>query len=69
MNEEEVEDFGGLESSVTRAEDARTWAEEQPAPQADPLGDPAAAAMPAGKDPAAVAAPSQVAGSCSGRWV
>ena len=64
LNEEEVEDFGGLESSVTRAEDARTGAEEQSVPQADPGGDPAAAAAPAGKDPAAAAAPSQVAGSC-----
>ena len=53
LNEEEVEDFGGLESSVTRAEDERTGAEEQSVPQADPRGDPAAAA-----------APSQVAGSC-----
>jgi hypothetical protein len=40
----EVEDFGGLESSVTRVEDVRTGAEEQHAPQADPGGDPAAAA-------------------------
>jgi hypothetical protein len=63
-SEEEVEDFGGLESSVTRAEDARTGAEEQPAPQADPGGDPAAAAVPACGDPAAAAAPLQVAGSC-----
>jgi hypothetical protein len=57
-NNEEVEDFGGLESSVTRAEDARMRAEEQPAPQADP-----------GEDPSAAAALSQVAGSCLGRWV
>jgi hypothetical protein len=64
LNEEEVEDFGGLESSVTRAEDASTGAEEQPAPQTDHGGDPAAAAVPAGGDPAAAAAPSQVAGSC-----
>ena len=75
MNDEEVDDFGGLESSVTRAEDARTGAEEQPAPQVDlgghpaaaaapASGDPAAASAPAGKDPAAAAAPSQVAGSC-----
>jgi hypothetical protein len=80
MNDEEVEDFGGLESSVTRAEDARTGAEEQPAPQADPGGDPAATAVPAGGDPAATvapacedpvaaAAPSQVVGSCYGSWV
>jgi hypothetical protein len=53
LNDEGVKDFGGLEILVTRAEDARTGAEEQPAPQDDPDGDPAAAA-----------APSQVAGSC-----
>jgi hypothetical protein len=75
MNDEEVEDFGGLESSVTRPKDARMGAEEQSAPQADPGGgpvtvavlaggDPAAAVAPAGEDPAAAAAPSQVAGSC-----
>jgi hypothetical protein len=75
MNDEEVEDFGGLESSMTRAEDARTGTEEQSAPQADPCGDPAAAvvpaggdpaaaAAPAGKDPTAVAAPFKVAASC-----
>jgi hypothetical protein len=75
MNDEEVKDFGGLESSVTRAEDARTRAEEQPVPRTDPGGDPtavaalasgdhAAAAAATGKDPAADAAPSQVAGSC-----
>jgi hypothetical protein len=75
MNDEEVDDFGGLESSVTRAEDARTGVKEQPAPQAGPGGDPAAAAVPANEDPtaaaapasedpAAAAAPSQVAGSC-----
>ena len=73
-NDEEVDDFGGLESSVTRAEDARTGV-EQPATQtgpgedppvaAAPEGeDPPAAAAPAGEDPAASAAPSQVAGSC-----
>jgi hypothetical protein len=74
LNDEEVEDFGGLESSLTRTEDAVTGDEEQLAPQADlgedpatvtaPAGeDPAAAAAPAGEDPAAAAAPSQVAGS------
>jgi hypothetical protein len=57
MKYEEVEDFGGLESSVTRVEDARTGAEEQPVPQADRGGDPAVAAVTAGGDPAAVAAP------------
>jgi hypothetical protein len=32
LNKEEVKDFGGLESLVTRAEDARTGAKEQPVP-------------------------------------
>ena len=75
MNDEEVDDFGGLESTVTQAEDARTGVEEQSAPLTGPGGDPAAAAVPAGEDtpaasapthenPAASAAPSQVAGSC-----
>jgi hypothetical protein len=31
-NDEEVDDFGDLESSVTRAEDARMGVGEQPAP-------------------------------------
>jgi hypothetical protein len=75
LNNEEVEDFDGLESLMTQTEDARTRAKEQSAPQADSSKDPAAAAAPAGEDPAAVAAPfdedpiataapSQVAGSC-----
>jgi hypothetical protein len=64
LNEEEVEDFGGMESSVTRAADARTGAEEQPAPQADPGGNPVAATAPAGEDPTVAVAPSQVAASC-----
>jgi hypothetical protein len=64
MNDEEVDDFGGLESSVTRVEDARTGVEEQPAPEADPGGDIAATAAPASEDRPASAAPSQVAGSC-----
>jgi hypothetical protein len=62
LNDEEVEDFGGLESSMTRTEGAGTGAEEQ-APQAGPGKDPAAAAAPDGEDSAAAAAPSQVAGS------
>jgi hypothetical protein len=41
LNDEEVEDFGGLESSLTRTEDAGTGAEEQSAPQAGPGEDPA----------------------------
>jgi hypothetical protein len=64
MNNEEVDDFGGLESSVTRAEDARTGVEEQLMPQASPGGDPAVAAALTGEYTAASAAPSQVAGSC-----
>jgi hypothetical protein len=52
LNDEEVEDFGGLESSLTRTEDARTGDEGRSVPQAGPGGDPAAAAS-----------PSQVAGS------
>jgi hypothetical protein len=58
MDDEEVDDFGGLESSVARVEDARMGAAKQPVPQADP-----------GRDPAAAAPPSQVAGSCYGHWV
>jgi hypothetical protein len=64
MNDEEFDDFGGLESLATRAEDARTGVEEQPAPQIGPSKDPAAAAAPASEDTAASAAPSQVEGSC-----
>jgi hypothetical protein len=74
-NDEEVEDFGGLESSGTRAEDARTRVGEQPTPPASPGEDPMAATVPAGEDtpavpaqaaedPAVPTAPSQVAGSC-----
>jgi hypothetical protein len=75
MNDEEVDDFGGLESSVTCIEDARTGVEEQPAPLTDlgeeptagvvPAGeDTPAAAAPADEDPTTLAAPSQVVGSC-----
>jgi hypothetical protein len=75
VNDEEVEDFGGLESSGTRAEDARTGVGEQPTPPAGPGEDPTTATVPAGEDtpaapaqvaedPAALAAPLQVAGSC-----
>jgi hypothetical protein len=52
MNDEEVEDFGGLESSMTWTEGVETGAEGHSAPQAGP-----------GKDSAAAAAPSQVVGS------
>jgi hypothetical protein len=63
MNDEEVEDFGSLESLMTRTEGAETGAERHSAPQVGPGEDPAAAAAPAGEDPTTVAAPSQVAGS------
>jgi hypothetical protein len=74
-NDEEVDDFGGLESLVTQVEDVRTEAGEQPAPLTSPCEDPAAAAVPVGEDPPAMAvsaakdpatptAPSQVARSC-----
>jgi hypothetical protein len=74
-NDEEVEDFGDLESSGTQAEDARAGVGEQPAPPVGPGEDSTADAMPAGEDtpttpaqaaedPAVPTAPSQVAGSC-----
>jgi hypothetical protein len=71
-NDEEVDNFGGLESSVTQAEDVRMEVGEQPAPLTGPCEDPTAAVVPAGEDPPATAAedpaapiaPSQVAGSC-----
>jgi hypothetical protein len=49
MNYEEVDDFGGLESSVTWAEDARTGVEEQPGPLTGPSEHPAATAVPTGE--------------------
>jgi hypothetical protein len=58
MNDEEVDEFGGLESSVTQAEDTRTGVEEQPAPQAGPDEDPPTVAASAGEDPAASDVPS-----------
>jgi hypothetical protein len=74
-NDEEVDDFGGMESSVTRAEDVRTEAGEQPTPLIGPHDDPATTAVlpsedapttaaTTAEDPAAPTAPSQVAGSC-----
>jgi hypothetical protein len=41
LNDEEVEDFDDLESSLTWTEDAGMGAEEQSAPQAAPSEDPA----------------------------
>jgi hypothetical protein len=72
-NDEEVEDLGGLESTMPLAEGARAGTEEQPtqptgASEDDPV---AAAALPedtsvavalAAEDLAASAGPSQVAG-------
>jgi hypothetical protein len=74
-NDEEVDDFGGLESSVTRAEDVRMEAGEQLAPPTDAHEDPTAEAVLPSKDTLAATAmateypvvptgPSQVAGSC-----
>jgi hypothetical protein len=56
-NDKEVNNFGGLESSVTWAEDVRMEVGEQPAPLTGPCEDPAATAVPAGEDPPATAAP------------
>jgi hypothetical protein len=80
VSDEEVDDFGGLESSVPRAEDARAGVGEQPAPPTSLGVDPVAAdtlagedasvtAAPTGEDPAAPAAPSQVEASSLGCWV
>jgi hypothetical protein len=76
-NDVEVDDFGGLESSVTQAKDVRTDDGKQPAPPTGPCEDPAveailpgkdapAAAVTATEDPAVPTAPSQVAGLCYG---
>jgi hypothetical protein len=72
-NDEEVEDLGGLESTMPLVEGARAGTEEQPAPPtgaskdnpmatAALLEDTLVAAAPAAEDPAALAGPSQVAG-------
>jgi hypothetical protein len=72
-NDEEVDDFGGLDSTEPLAEDARAGIGERPTPATGAGEDPVAAAAPAGEDtsaaaaptaedPAAPAAPSQVAG-------
>jgi hypothetical protein len=74
-NDEEVDDLGGLESSVARVEGVRAEAGEQPAPPPGPHEDPTATTVlpgkddpvtdaPAAEDPAAPTAPSQVAGLC-----
>jgi hypothetical protein len=55
-NDEEVDDFGGLEGSVTRAEDVRTEAGEQPAPPTGPREDRAAETVLPGEDAPATAA-------------
>ena len=62
-NDEEVDDFGGLESTEPLAEDAR--AEEQPVSPTGAGEDPVAAAAPSSEGTSVVsapAAPSQVAG-------
>jgi hypothetical protein len=72
-NDEEVDDFGGLESMVPLAKDARAGIGEELAPPTGVGEDPVAAtappgedtlvaAAPAAEDPAASAGPSQVAG-------
>jgi hypothetical protein len=74
-NDEEVDDFGGLESSVTWVEDVRMEAGEQPTPPTGPHEDHVAEAVlpcedapalatTATEDPAVPIAPLQVAGSC-----
>jgi hypothetical protein len=74
-NDEEVDDFGGLESLVTWVEDVRMEAGEQPTPPTGPREDPAvetvlpsedapASAATATEDPAVPTTPLQVAGSC-----
>jgi hypothetical protein len=59
VNDEEVDDFGGLESMVPLEEDARVGIGEQPASLTGAGEDPVAAAtLPsAGEDPVAAAAP------------
>jgi hypothetical protein len=72
-NDEEVEDLGGLESTMPLAEGVRAGTEEQPAPPTgDSEEDPVAAAVlpedtsvasaPAAEDPASSVGPSQVVG-------
>jgi hypothetical protein len=72
VNDEEVEDLGGLESMNPLVEGARAGTEEQPAPptgasEDDPVAavalpeDISGAAAPAAEDPAASAGPTQVA--------
>jgi hypothetical protein len=63
-NDEEVDDFSGLESLGTRAEDARMGVGEQLVPPTGSSEDTPMAPTQAAEDPAAPAAPSQVAGSC-----
>jgi hypothetical protein len=47
MNEEEVKDFAGLDSSMIRTDGAKAGAKGRLAPQAGPVEDPAAASAPA----------------------
>jgi hypothetical protein len=52
MNEEEVEDFANLDSSITQTDVAEAGDEGHSAPQAGP-----------GEDPAVASAPAQVEGT------
>jgi hypothetical protein len=63
MMNDEVEDFSGLESLMTRTEGMETGAEGHSVPQDGPGEDSAVAAARAGEDSAAAAAPSRVVGS------
>jgi hypothetical protein len=61
-NDEEVDDFRGLDSTEPLAEDARAGIGERPALATGAGEDPMAAIASTAEDPAAPAAPSQVAG-------
>jgi hypothetical protein len=56
-NDEEVDDFGGLESTVPPAEDAKVGIGEQSVPPTGAGEDPMVATMPPGEDTSVVAAP------------
>jgi hypothetical protein len=55
-NDEEVEDFGGLESTAPLAEGTRVGIGQQPALPTGASEDPVAAAVPPGEDTSVVAA-------------
>jgi hypothetical protein len=56
-NDEEVKDFGGLESTTPLAEDARNGIGQQSVSSTGAGEDPIAAAAPPGEDTSVVAAP------------